>query len=307
MTAKPIGYIQQPTRRVRKHTCPSCGLVVSRKLYGVITVCIPHSFPNSASLIKPPDAFIPSSPILTPIHASRETLTHIRIPVPADIATYESLTQFFSFRFPCLSTLYLGGWSTTLAVPVGAAFTTFLVAHPLIEDLHLGFWECWNELHCRISPDIVLGPSTLPNLRRLTVDAFNLGVFVRSGMSSLKLLETLHIGSGYLRREDEGVGFAEMYRALEAYGGLPQLKALRLTLEGLNDEGEDAHWIAGLGRLCPKVERLWGNYNVWWTAVSHIICPIMPLLGVCSADVPIMSFRSGTEMSSRPTITSDHK
>lgn len=154
--------------------------------------------------------------------------------------------------------------------PVGTALTNFLVAHPLIEDLHLGFSHPFaGGLHCHISPSVTLGPGTLPNLRRLTVDAFNFGIFIRSGISSLQMLESLHIDVGYFEEVERDVGFAETYSALEAYDGLPGLKTLELELGGLGDELRIACWITGFGKLCPKVERFWGDYEVGRIAVSH--------------------------------------
>lgn len=230
-----------------------------------------HPSPSYILLTNYPDTFIQPSPILTLIHASRETLTHIRIPEPTGYSlVYETLTQFFNLQFPCLSVLELGGWNTT--VPIGAALSNFLIAHPLIEELQLYFSDfdpCVDEIHCRISSDIALDPGTLPNLRHLTTDPFNLSIFIRSGLSSLQTLDSLHIGVCFV--EEQEARFSEMYRALEAFGGLPELKVLELELVRVDDELANARWIAGLGKLCPKVERFRGDYEVGWTSVSHFI------------------------------------
>lgn len=220
------------------------------------------------SLTKPLDTFIYPLNIFTPLNASRETLTHIRIPVAIDYtAPNESLIRFFTLRFPHFSMLQLGGWNTM--TPAGTALATFLVAHPLIDHLDLGFLD--QEMHCHVPIDFLLGPNTLPNLRYLTVDASNLGIFVRSGMSSLQTLESLHIGVRYVDEQIDDVGFAEMYQALEAYGGLQGLKVLELELEGLVNELEIARWISGFGKLCPNVEEFWGDYKVGVAAVSHFV------------------------------------
>lgn len=103
---------------------------------------------------------------------------------------------------------------------------TFLLAHPLIEDLLLCLSDTdENKAHCHISesPNAALDPEALPNLRCLTADTFNLGVFLRNGVSSLRTLEHLRIGVRSVGEEEEekGTRFAEMLCALEAYGGLP--------------------------------------------------------------------------------------
>lgn len=260
-----------------------------------------HSFPRRNSLTKLLDTFIYPLNVFTPINASRETLTHICIPVATDYtAPNESLIQFFTLRFPHLSTLEFGGWNTV--TPVGTALTNFLVAHPLIEHLTLGFADPngW-EVHCHVFPNASLGPSTLPNLRCLSVDASNLGTFVRSGMFSLQSLESLHIGVGYFKEEEDG-GFANMYQALEAYGGLPGLKLLELELEGIINELGVARWILDLGKLFPKLEQFWGDYEVGKAAVSLFFCSDM---SVCrGTHAPVTSSRSRTQIFLRPTLMS---
>lgn len=99
------------------------------------------------------------------------------------------------------------------------------------------------------------------------MDAFNLSVFLRSGISSLQTLESLCIGISYFEHEKE-IQFTEMFKALEACGGLPELKMLELELEGLDGNLESADWIMGFGKLCPKVERFCGDSEVWVEAVS---------------------------------------
>lgn len=59
-----------------------------------------------------------------------------------------------------------------------------------------------------------------------------------------------------------------MYQALEAYGGLPGLKFLELELEGIINELGVARWILDLGKLFPKLEQFWGDYEVGKAAVS---------------------------------------
>lgn len=91
---------------------------------------------------------------------------------------------------------------------------------------------------------------------------------------------------------------------LEAYGGLPGLKVLELELEGLDNELENALWIAGLGKLCPKVERFWGDYEVGISAVSHFVCFNISF-PVTHASVTLS--RSWTRIVLRPTPTSSCK
>lgn len=121
-----------------------------------------------------------------------------------------------------------------------------------------------------ISPDIILDSGTLPCLRKLKTDVFNLSIFARSHISFSKTLEILHTGVCYLD-EAGGFVFAEMYRALEEYGGLPRLKGLTLTFGELPDDLQNAEWIAGLERLCPGVEQFCGDVNVAWVAVSRLV------------------------------------
>lgn len=226
--------------------------------------------------------------ILNPINASRETLTHIRIPVATNYtAPNESLIQFFTLRFPHLSTLQLGGWNTV--TPVGAALTSFLVAHPLIEDLNLGFLDPnrWG-IHCHLSPDVILSPGALPNLRRLTADASNLGMFLRSRILSLQTLESLHIGVGYSEEQEDDIVFGGMYHMLEVYGELSGLKVLELEFERLFNKLEIARWISGFGRLCPNVEQFRGDFGVGFAAVSYFICSFSKCRG---AHTSIASFR----------------
>lgn len=83
------------------------------------------------------------------------------------------------------------------------------------------------------------------------------------------MLETLHTGATYINDEEEGFEFAEMYRALEEYGGLPGLKGLTLRLDDLRDNLRDAEWVAGLGKLCLGVKQFCGDGNVGWAAVSR--------------------------------------
>lgn len=40
------------------------------------------------------------------------------------------------------------------------------------------------------------------------------------------------------------------------------MTVLELELDGVNDEAPNAHWIADPRRLCPGVERFWGDYKV---------------------------------------------
>lgn len=89
---------------------------------------------------------------------------------------------------------------------------------------------------------------------------------------SLQTLEHLHTGLGYFeKQEEERTQFVEMFRTLEMKGGLPELKSLELQLNGLEDGLENARWITGFGKLCPKIERFWGDDETGWTAVSHFI------------------------------------
>lgn len=191
--------------------------------------------------------------ILPSIHASRETLTHIHIPEPTHhTATYACLGQLFSIHFPQLSTFQYGGWNVTAAAC--AALANFLIAHPLIEDLELCFSHTST---CRISPDVAFGSGTLPNLRRLTAEAFNLNIFLRSGVLSLQKLEHLRTGPGHHKwQEEERVEFREMLHNLETKGGLPELKMLLLLLN--KDDAENEHWITGFVKLCPRVKRVLG-------------------------------------------------
>lgn len=239
------------------------------------------------------------------MNASRETLTDIRLPVPISYApTYDPLIQFLTLRFPHLSTLHLGGCNNS--PPVDAALTNFVVAHPLIEVLHLGLSGPYeNSKSCHISPDIALDRGTLPRLRTLKADAFNLGVFARSGISSLQTLESLHTGIDYTD-EEGGVRFTEMYEALEACGGLPRLGTLKLELRGLEDELENARWVAGLGRLCPKIERFWGDLGVGWVAVSRLYFLLVTLPGIQVLTWALLDYAPGHICILRqPEVTSD--
>lgn len=162
----------------------------------------------------------------------------------------------------------------SLLAPPRWLFTDFLIAHPLIEDLHLHFSDDDPDgevVYYQVSPTAI-GPGTLPNLRHLTADAFNLGVFLCSEVLSLRTLESLHTGVAYFDEKEHGrAQFVEMFHMLEAKGGLPGLKVLELEFDGLNDRSGDARWIAGFGKLCPQVEWFWGDRDVAWTAVSHLI------------------------------------
>lgn len=229
------------------------------------------------SLTHTPDDSLHSSLLLTTSHASCESLTHIRLNIfTSSPATQEPFIQFFSFQFPHLSTLQISGWNTVPAISI--ALTKFLIAHPLIEDLCLSFSNPDGRgFHCYDSSDVALSPGTLPNLRHLTADATNFGIFVRSGLSSLQTLESLHTGLYYHTAGEEDVRFPQMYDALEVYGGLPRLVTLKLELEGIEDAQNNVHWVAGLGRLCPNVEHFWGYVNVEWADVSpfcwsNVVC-----------------------------------
>lgn len=189
------------------------------------------------------------------------------------VASHGPLTQLFNIHFPRLSSLHLGEWKS--ATLINSALTNFLIAHPLIEDLELCFSDenegvGEEEVHCHVSP-VALRPGTLPNLRSLTADAFNLRAFLSSEVLSLQTLESLHTGVGYFKEQEDGYAqFSEMFCMLEAKGGLPGLKVLELELDGLyGGEVDNAYWIAGFGKLCPKVEKFWGDFEVEWTDVSY--------------------------------------
>ncbi|KAF9457762.1 hypothetical protein BDZ94DRAFT_188755 [Collybia nuda] len=218
------------------------------------------------------DTFTHPSLILTTLTASCSTLIQIHLPIPTSSpSSAELLKNFLTLHFPHLSTLHLGGWAAIM--PVDEVFTTFLLAHPLIEDLQLGFYDAFDDTRCRLSPKVVLGPGALPNLYHLKADAFNVAILARGGVLSLKTIEHLHTSTA----NGWAVGiFEEMCGALETYGGLPGLKILKLELEEDDDYPYNVRWIDQLGKLCPSVENFWGDMGVGWTARTKIcLCPII--------------------------------
>lgn len=120
----------------------------------------------------------------------------------------------------------------------------------------------------------------------------------------MQKLESLHTGVGYHKDEEGGVIFVDMYAALEVFGGLPGLGTLNLEIDGLDDARDNARWIAGFGRLCPNVERFWGDMSVRWVTVSPLCCS--DVVFSC-AHVCITSSRYSTRIYLRPTLTSNHK
>lgn len=146
-----------------------------------------------------------------------------------------------------------------------------------------------------MSLSVAPGPEALPNLLHLAADAFNVNIFARSGMLSLKTLETLRTGPGYSGEGQDG-WLEEMCQALERFGGLPGLKALELEFPGHDNKAENARWIEGFGKLCPNVERFWGDYEVGLTAVSRFTMSR-------GAHVHMILFRLPMRKFSRPTPT----
>ncbi|KAJ3503717.1 hypothetical protein NLJ89_g8310 [Agrocybe chaxingu] len=180
---------------------------------------------------------------------SQSTLTHISFPGDIDDFEAEHIISFSTLHFPALQSLVLGTWIDVDSPEIPTALTRFLVAHPTLTEVSLGY-SADDEYRIDLDPNVLQAATTpiLPALRRLKGHPASIrDIAVHS-------LTTLELGSGH----DPNVrfDFADLFDVLRGKGGLPNVKKLAYYAGVSAEDDMDlcSMCMDGLSALCPQVE-----------------------------------------------------
>ncbi|KAL0953382.1 hypothetical protein HGRIS_004621 [Hohenbuehelia grisea] len=191
------------------------------------------------------------------IIANSPTLCELKLPLHFDDFACDASSQLWSLSFPRLEIFHLGYPLDPGDHDIDVQLTIFLVAHPSIRDLALGFASD-DEWSISLSSDN-LTVDMLPHLRALHANVNVLTSILRAGVEFTCTLEELSTGDGLVPFPDEDL--SSFIDALESAGGLPQLKVMRFepgeSLGDHRDRLKDA--IACMAKLCPALEVLSGS------------------------------------------------
>jgi hypothetical protein len=201
------------------------------------------------------------------INKSRPTLRHISVPAVIDILQVVALLPLFHSHFPSLTSFHLGAWVQNPDPAVNKAITLFLIAHPLIRHLSLGFDG--DELgEMTLSESAVMG-GMLPHLKSFHGHVNNITIMARRGVRSLKAVTALSVGHVLSEYNSDVLDTTAMFRQLESFGGLPELKEFRLEPPELTEIDQINSWMVKLSTVCPGIERLSGALG-GRNPVSHV-------------------------------------
>ncbi|KAJ3504173.1 hypothetical protein NLJ89_g8078 [Agrocybe chaxingu] len=203
----------------------------------------PFSHPASRSLLQ----------------ASRTTLTRISFPEEIDDFEAANIVHFSTLHFPVLQSLVLGPWIDVFTEEPPAALVRFLAAHPTITDFELGYMSD-DEFRADLDAAALQAATTpiLPALRHLHAHPSPIGVLARHAPLCFKSLTSLELGTGL--EEDVPFLYNQLFRALRAIGGLPNLKRLGYYVG--ESEGDDVMCMEEFSSLCPLVE-VWVGDLPW--------------------------------------------
>ncbi|CAA7263903.1 unnamed protein product [Cyclocybe aegerita] len=209
----------------------------------------PFSHPASRSLLQ----------------ASRTTLTHISFPNEIDDFEAANIVQFSALHFPVLQSLVLGPWLDVFTEEPPSALVRFLAAHPTITDFDLGYFSD-DEFRADLEPAALQAATTpvLPALRHLHAHPSPICDLARHAPLCFKSLTSLEVGTGL--EEDVPYEYRQLFTALKAIGGLPNLKRLRYYVG--ESEGDDVMCMEAFSSLCPLLE-VWAG-DLPWELLGHL-------------------------------------
>ncbi|CAA7263897.1 unnamed protein product [Cyclocybe aegerita] len=181
--------------------------------------------------------------------ASQTTLTHICFPGDIDDFEAEHIISFSTLHFPALQSLVLGTWIDVDSPEIPTALTRFLVAHPTLTEVCLGY-SADDEYRIELDPSVLHAATTpiLPALQRLKGHPASIRDIVA------RSLTTLELGSG----QDPNVrfDFADLFDVLRGMGSLPNVKKLGYCAGVSAEDDMDLFSMCmdALSTLCPQVE-----------------------------------------------------
>lgn len=192
------------------------------------------------------------------INKSRLTLSHISLPADIDIPEVVTLLPLLNSYFPSLTSFHLGVWVEDPDPAINKVMSLFLISHPLIRHISLGF----EEGAIMLSESDITG-EMLPHLKSFHGHVNNIRMMARHGVRSLKTVTALSVGHVFSRNAVSDI--TAMFLELESFGGLPELEEFRFE----PDESLElfsypvASWIVKLATICPALERLSGDLGGW--------------------------------------------
>ncbi|KAF9034835.1 hypothetical protein BJ165DRAFT_666451 [Panaeolus papilionaceus] len=191
---------------------------------------------------------------LSLLKASANTLTHLSYSGQVDTFDTAQLRHLStSFHFPNLLHLEFGPFfDTSDDFDIAESLTRFLVLHPTIQSLKLGY----DAYHAEFDPSMIT-KEFLPNLKAIDAHTTNVETLARKGCTSLAQLTSLKIGPG--QDEDAAADVWDLLNSLKRVGGLPVLTrfCMRLGERAVREEGDvDAFmdWMEIFAGVCPRVE-----------------------------------------------------
>jgi hypothetical protein len=210
--------------------------------------------------------------LISCITTSRLSITQLILPVDFGFRPF-TLRLLFDLRFPNLTYLHLGDWIRNWSWS-SQGMTRFVIAHPLIEHLTIGFKRIYpdDETTTAEFSESFVTTDEFPHLHTFRGRASNFMLLAKQGVRSLRTLRTLGVCTPFyshrhLGARDPLMDLDEMFETLKSFGGLPFLKEFYFASSHYPRERLE-QWIAALAELCPALERLSGG--IWDVqAVSH--------------------------------------
>ncbi|CAA7270034.1 unnamed protein product [Cyclocybe aegerita] len=193
------------------------------------------------------------------LQASQTTLTHIWFPGVLDAVEQDYFIPFSTFHFPSLQSLVLGYWYDVDSPEVPAALTRFLIAHPTLTEICLGYCRD-DESRIYLDSDVLQEGTTpiLPSLRRLHAHPSPIRALAKYAPQSLRSLTTLEVGTGHEAEFEIEDHFKDLLAALQDIGSLPNMKKVGYYT------GESAELMMGLFSRCMMhFSSLFPHVEVW--------------------------------------------
>jgi len=216
---------------------------------------------------------------------SLSSLVDIRILPYMDDRHSAGFIRFCDFRFPCLKSFTIGTFFDIIDDGVPDALTRFLVGHPSITYLSLGF-DTDDEFATEFSEEL-LESNMLPSLLGFHGRSTCVAMLARRGCGFFKQLMRLSTGGG--NNYDTGRQLDDMMRALADVGGMPSLKRLHFDPGEEGGDHTDAvqEWMHNFSELCPNL-KYWsgGGLNHDFTDVSTFAGLFSPFLRLEHIKIP---------------------
>ncbi|KAF8151339.1 hypothetical protein B0H34DRAFT_801100 [Crassisporium funariophilum] len=181
------------------------------------------------------------------------TLTHLSFPATVDDFEAEHLIPFSTLRFQSLYSFKIGSWDVDASEPC-TALTQFLIAHPTLHELALGYASD-GLFYGDLDPNVIR-PDMLPNLQRLEAHARIVTMLAEKDCKCLDDISSLSTGQGLYHNALDDV--EDMLMQLAMRNGLPRVNHLSFMAgdwaSDREDNGDFFSWMEGFADICPNLE-----------------------------------------------------